>query len=388
MQPPPDVLPLLSLGGSPQEMGTQHGQAAGGLIREGILPRLDLCREFPAVHGRPRTEEEIRALALACLPAHEAFCPELLIELRATAEAAEVDFLELFIYNGFTDFKDLLYADGTSSSSLGVAGCTTFAVAGEATADGRLLLGQTWDMYASALPFVSLLELRPDGAPAALMVSLAGCVGMFGLNDAGVAICTNNLHAKAGRPGVFWPFLMRRILACRSFREAADLLDKVELAGGHNFLLAGPQGELGEWEILPFVRAYKKVERWTVHTNHCLQNSTQGDERIDGEIGRASSQERHRQARDFFEKTPACWRPSDLAALTRTESASSPHGICMQVIEGYPVQTCAAAIFRPSRAEAWTLRGRPTEGKYRRSTVPGRTQEGAQEGVDPEEDFS
>jgi isopenicillin-N N-acyltransferase like protein len=356
----PDLLPVFHLDGSPGEMGAKHGLLARELIEAGIESRMQLCREFSDAQGRRKTDEEIRALAGVCRDAHESFCPGMMRELRAAADAAGVDETDLLIYNGFTDFKDLLFANGDEPG-----GCTSFAISPASSSDGTGWIGQTWDMYRTALPYVCLLDLKPSGKPHALMVSLAGCVGMFGLNEAGLAVCTNNLHPQAGRPGVFWPFVMRRLLECASLNEAEEILARVTVAGGHNFLLMGPPDDgFSEWEILPYERFRRPETAWTCHTNHCLHESTASMERIDGPIGRRSSELRHQQAAALLRKKLPGISKEDLIDLTRWEEPGELHTVCMRPVEGYDVQTCAAAIMQPSTGTMLALKGRPSESVY------------------------
>ena len=52
------------------------------------------------------------------------------------------------------------------------------------------VLGQTWDMHGSAQDHVIVIEL-PDG----IFFSIAGCLGMTGLNKHGVGMTINNLNS-------------------------------------------------------------------------------------------------------------------------------------------------------------------------------------------------
>ena len=73
------------------------------------------------------------------------------------------------------------------------------------------VLAQTWDMHASALDYVVFLKLDPVMGPAVVVQTTAGCLGQIGMNEAGIAIGINNLTAY-GKPGVTWPFVVRKVL--------------------------------------------------------------------------------------------------------------------------------------------------------------------------------
>ena len=54
-------------------------------------------------------------------------------------------------------------------------------------------------MHDSATPHVILLRSRPADAPDFLCFTTVGCVGMIGLNEAGVAVGINNLLGADGQ---------------------------------------------------------------------------------------------------------------------------------------------------------------------------------------------
>lgn len=368
MSPPPVPLPVLHLSGSPAELGRQHARQARDLIRAAIPVRWQLCREATTAAGIPRPEGEIRSLAQACWDFHQAAVPELMEELSAMAAAAEVDPLGLLIQNGYTDFRDCLHAClGEPEISRLAEGCTAFAIGAPATRNGSAFLGQTWDMHRSALPYVTLLALSPRDKPRALMISLAGCLGMIGLNSAGLAVCTNNLHARTGQIGLFWPFLMRRMLECETLSDARERLLEFPVAGGHNYLIMEASGCWTEIERLP-TRTHERSpadgQTWTVHTNHCLSSELVEDERIDSTIGRSSSLERLRQATEFLRQRNGAITQQDLFQLTALESTDSPHMVCMRPLPDFDMQTCAALVMEPAQRKLWAAWGRPAESSF------------------------
>lgn len=352
-------------------MGQQHGHQARELIQSAVPVRWQLCREATKADGTRHSDDEIRCLAQACWDAHAEAVPELLEEVAATAHSAEVDPLELLIQNGYTDFRDCLYC---CEKTAGLPeGCTAFAIDSSATLDGTPYLGQTWDMHRSALPYVVLLSLKPRNHPPALMISLAGCVGMIGLNAAGLAVCTNNLHARQGQIGLFWPFIMRRLLQCETLAEARNSLLSLPVAGGHNYLIMDASGHWLEVERLPGqsqIRQPPNGQPWSVHTNHCLEISLIPNERIDSPIGRASSVVRLQQAENFLREKSGSITREDLFALTAWEPPNVPHSVCMRPLPDFDMQTCAALVMAPARREFWATWGRPSESAFQSFSLP------------------
>src|SRR5690606_16210707 len=106
--------------------------------------------------------------------------------------------------------------------------CTAFLVpAGRmATAQGTAAgaLAQTWDMHEGSAEHLVLLEGSPHDAPDFIVYTTAGCVGMIGINEAGVSVGINNLMAADGGVGITWPFVVRAMLEKESAEEAMKVL--------------------------------------------------------------------------------------------------------------------------------------------------------------------
>ena len=76
---------VLDLVGSPAEVGRAHGAAYAAEIREYTDERVHLSSDGVWA-GHAVTQDEVIALAEACLPAHEAYDPELYAEMLAMAD--------------------------------------------------------------------------------------------------------------------------------------------------------------------------------------------------------------------------------------------------------------------------------------------------------------
>ena len=109
---------------------------------------------------------------------------------------------------------------------------TAFIVPDSLSADGRGSSVRPWDMHASSAPYVVLLHGRPTGAPAFLAFSLTGCIGMIGMNDAGIAIGINNLLGAEGQVGVTWPFVVRRCCSRPISKTLWPASPRARLVGG------------------------------------------------------------------------------------------------------------------------------------------------------------
>jgi hypothetical protein len=188
----------LLLAGRPGALGEAHGARFREEIRRYADERVHLASNGSWA-GHAATREDVLGLAEAMLPAHRAYAPDLYEEMEAMARASGLSPAEAVVVGGFTDFVDAVRAQGGSPAQ--EDDCTAALVPGN-VADGSAFLAQTWDMHDSATEHVVMLELRPETGPRALVFSTVGCLGQIGVNEAGICVGINNLHAAAGRTGV------------------------------------------------------------------------------------------------------------------------------------------------------------------------------------------
>lgn len=351
------------LAGSPESLGAGHGAAFFAEIGEYAADRMERAGE-----GSGLCPGDVAELAAACLPAHRQYSPTLYAEMEALAEAAGLTPPEAMVVGGYTDFIDAVRAGGRAP----VEDACTAVIVPDELANGAGFLAQTWDMHASATPHIVMLELQPDGLPASLVFTTVGCLGQIGLNEAGLAVGINNLTANDGRPGVTWPFVVRKMLEQTDVDAALACLMTAELAGGHNFLVFDRDGRGLSIEAMPTARhVFELADRPLIHTNHCLVPVTQAREGARPAELQASSVARLAQATDLVEIGPVT--VETLMALTRDERS-----ICRHLPEGDPApgqprldyETCGAAIIRPQTGEFWACWGVPSENEFERMSVP------------------
>ncbi len=258
-------LRIIEMSGSAAVLGTTHGSRLAEPIRAYLADRLELSGD-PYWSGRTAGASTILSLASRTLDHHEAFDSALYAEMSAMASAAGITDAEAVVVGGFTDLIDVVRAEG--GPAIEEDDCTAVIDA------DRGILAQTWDMHASAGEFVTLLKIAPDHGPRAMVQTTAGCLGQIGLNEAGVAVGINNLTS-IGKPGVTWPFVVRRVLSQTSLDDAVKVVLDADLAGGHNFLLMGPDGAGCNIEAMPGSRHVTRVDTGVfVHSNHCLDPRT------------------------------------------------------------------------------------------------------------------
>ncbi len=372
--------PLLRVAGSPYEMGLAHGRALAASVRSYAAERVALACS-PAWSGRRATRDEVLGLARACLAVHEERYPDLAEELRGVAAGAGVSAEELVVSGGFTDLVDAVAAGalggdgppggGASASgaarrapSAGAAGdeddCTAFLVPARRMADGAPAFGQTWDMHEGSAEHLVLLEGRPRGAPAFVVLTTAGCVGMIGMNEAGLTVGINNLTAADGRVGVTWPFVVRAMLREETAEDALRVLLDAPLCGGHNYLVMDAGGSGANVEAMPTAHAVTALgDEVLAHTNHCLDAATRSVERPRLPASQAESEARLRRARELLDD-----RVLDVEGLKGV--TADRRAVCRVGVPPAYVGTCGAIVARPASRELHAVAGRPGEAGYER----------------------
>jgi len=241
----------LPAGQLPIEWGRLHGESFRGEIKALAAIRAYLCTKV----GGFKTIGDVRAAATAHLPVLARYHLGLYEELLGIAEGAKLTPEDIVIVNHYTDLRDLdpdpaswhpaperdderASFAGPGATGLGGDGCS---VIWSETPTGRIV-AQTWDMHATAIPYVMMLHV-PESAdgPAASLLTVTGCLGMAGLNAARVSIAINNLFSTDATLGVVWPAVVRRALHRRTAQAARDVIATSPIGSGHHYFVADRQ---------------------------------------------------------------------------------------------------------------------------------------------------
>lgn len=358
---------ILELTGSPYDMGYEHGLKFAPEIRHYAEERVRLSGTAGWT-GRQLDRAGVLALAEACLTEHRHYAPELISELQGMADATGLSLAELIIVNGFTDFIDVVHNSGQHSPAATKAAadnCTAVLVPGNRTQNGAALFGQTWDMHDSATEHVIMLHGKPTGKPEFLAFTTVGCIGMIGMNDAGITVGINNLLSADGQPGVTWPFVIRRVLEQTDIEDALHCITDAKLAGAHNYLLLDAAGCGYNIEAAPTAQHVTELHgEPLVHSNHCLMPATRSVQRARAAASQASSEARLAKATQLLQDGGVT--VGDLQELTREQDA-----ICIAPTGPDEIATCGAAIMQPATREFWAVWGLPSENTYQHFSLAG-----------------
>ncbi len=262
-------LRVLELSGAPDALGRVHGDSYADAIKAYLDDRLATLSDG-AWFGHEIQSGLALEAAEASLDHHRQYSESLFHEMESLAIGAGISAAEAIAVGGFTDVVDIVRMRiGTAPILHECTGILNPA---------RGSLAQTWDMNMSAGAFVIMLRIEPDSGPRTLVQTTTGCLGQIGLNEAGIGVGINNL-ASQGQPGVTWPFVVRRVLEQTNLDSAVAVVLEAHLAGGHNFLLIGPDGRCVNIEAMPNSRHItNSTSAPLVHSNHCLAENTAREE--------------------------------------------------------------------------------------------------------------
>ncbi|MCC7361426.1 MAG: hypothetical protein IT317_18210 [Anaerolineales bacterium] len=338
--PASQAFPLVTVAGDAYAMGVQHGEQAAPLIQRYLLliervtqlSRDVLCRN-----------------ALRFVPLIEALNPAYLQEVRGLAHGAGLSFEEAVLCQARAE-----------AACRNDEGCTAFALAGSATADGRPLVGQNQDLEPEYGDVAIVLHVRPDdGRPRALMFTFAGQLGYMGLNSAGLALFANALYDYTGQLGLPKYPMKRTILEQPDVPTARRLLQQHRLGSANNLVLADRAGRVADIEVRPEGLAeYAGVHAdGRLHTNHyvtseyapletnSLPDSCPRLDRMQALIG-------------------AQWGRITVEALQAVlaDHAGDPGGICRHGAHGF--HTVSGYIAEPARGVLHVRRGHGCLGSW------------------------
>jgi isopenicillin-N N-acyltransferase-like protein len=354
----------LPAGKSPREWGRAHGET----FREEIKVLAELRVYLSTKTGTFARQDQVLAAATAHLPPLERYHRGLHDELIGIAEGAGTSPEAIVVANHYTDLRDLdpdpsrwrpaptRDEPGAPASARAVDptgdGCSTLWTE---SASGRIL-AQTWDMHATAIPYVMLLSV-PESAdgPAARLLSVTGCLGMAGMNGARVAIAINNLYSTDATLGVVWPAIVRRALHQRSAAAARDVIAGSPIGSGHHYFV-GDRREAFAIEASGTRR--KQVfggGRSYCHANHCLDADVAARSTVPDT---STTHARMRWLETDLARAPV--RDLDDAWRRLGSVEGWPHSICMNLATPeapHAVATCGAIAMNVDTGELWAQQG-------------------------------
>jgi isopenicillin-N N-acyltransferase-like protein len=356
-------LKVLELTGEGRALGQAHGEALRDPIREFFERAVEIHSQNIRVKA---AKEDLLAFCRRNLAALKTYSPTLFEEMEGIAEGANRPFDEILFLNSFLELEDLRPpALGGALLGKPLWGCTTFNVLPEGSGSDDVFLAQTYDMEPYYENYNVILKIvRPKGKE--IVYTVAGVLGLNGLNDRGLGLVINKLVAKDARPGVLYPFIVRSALLQDRLGDAFGSIVFASRASGMNYQLASQDGlgfclELtaGNYSILPFDGAI-------AHTNHYLADLNRPFETPNW-LSHGGSYVRLKAATRFLKRNYGKIDETALMDALR-DHTNYPKSVCAHKLPEEPETTaCAtvmAVIFNIRPGQAFFRSGNPCEGDF------------------------
>ncbi len=263
---------ILTLTGPPRERGRMHGE----IMRPRIQELMSRWKETLSQEGCNPLGQYLQDLVSETnfMPAIQRWTPDLLEEVRGIAEGSGVDFPTIFAFQ-LQDEEWWFRQDKWQALHGGPRGCSS--VGWQREPGSPSLVAQNMDMPDYLDGCQVILHIKEEHTDVKSVVfSVAGLIALNGINNHSIGIVCNNLsqlnHSRDGLPVAF---VLRGVLARRSFTEAKSFLKTVPHASGQNYIL-GSRTRVIDFECSANqVAEYSQPahRRSVCHTNHPFSNT-------------------------------------------------------------------------------------------------------------------
>ncbi len=276
----PEQVTKITLSGSPEEIGFNHGR----FLKEQIRRNVEFYKAlFLSNFGQ---ESGVLKSALRFKEVIEDFNPDYSVEIEHIALGAGIsEPLWLYALNARTEL-----------ALAGHAQECTAVVFRQAN-----LLGQTWDWARSLLDNFVIMQIDLPSGVRILQLTEAGIIGKIGFNNRGLGVTLNILWLPGSRPvGVPVHILLRAVLESQTLDVAKEAIRRSGFGKASNLIVA--QGGLAfdvEFSGTGF-NSHEIEETAYVHTNHLI-HSRAGVQVESTSL--ASSIARYTAVESAFEKT-------------------------------------------------------------------------------------
>jgi len=259
---PPLPFDVVTIGGTPEAIGRDHGRRLGARIR--MLEERYVRAIFSDASRHAAGLVAAAGFRPLLRPHHRA-------ELDALAEAAGVPAGRMLLANSFLDL-------------LPSVGCATIALPGAASADGVPRFGRNLDFPSLdvAADQSLVVVVRPEGRHAFAAVTWPGLVGVLsGMNEHGLTLANMEVKRTPRVPAAMpYAFLYRAILEeCRTVDQAIALLEREGRQTANNLMLMDAAGDRALVEIAPQAIRVRRAKNQAplVATNHHREDGGEPD---------------------------------------------------------------------------------------------------------------
>ncbi|MBC3888852.1 acyl-CoA--6-aminopenicillanic acid acyl-transferase [Acetobacterium paludosum] len=261
-------MPVIELSGTSYDIGYQHGTILKNQIHDFYNTIFELHMRNITAATDKNTLLDYTGKNIGFL---KNYSVELYEELQGIADGSGLAFEEIVFLNSFLELEDIRPPElGGKLLSKRLWGCTSFNILPQASKDNKPYVGQTFDMEQYYSKYNIVLKIHPKQGPDQLVYSMAGILGLNGMNSNGIALSINKIVANDARFGVLYPLIIRKALAQVRVGDAFGAIVFTERAAGINYQLSCKDGvawcieaSATDYDLIP-------IQGAIAHTNHYL----------------------------------------------------------------------------------------------------------------------
>ena len=350
------------MSGKPYDLGRQHGTALKVQVQGNIKKVFSLMNQYAP--GTTRSQI-IRAARKFVTPA-EKWSPDLVEEIRGIADGAGVTFDDAFALNSLSELSMNIGDFGKTLA------CTCFSAQAPTTKDGEVFIGQNQDLWAPwCRDYFAVLKINPSTGPKIVMTTLAGMVGMVGLNSEGLSIVGNGLSIEGNQIGVPIMMFMRRAMQQRTIGDVMGMVTKSKRASPINLLVGDANGEFYDFELgAKDYESFYIGEGSSAHSNNCASPKLQKHETVQKGIFYPDTVVRVNRMRKMLKAKEGAVGLEELKGFL-SDHVNYPRSICRHPDPSIPQdhwedqwETTASVIMQPRTSKLWIAAGNPCEETY------------------------
>jgi isopenicillin-N N-acyltransferase-like protein len=333
--------PMLRVGGTHEDVGTQIGLACGAAIRR-------VTAFTPDQLPRERSLAEQLALADEFREVTAEAIPWILIELDAAADAAEVDRRHLFA----ASIEEIWPGRDTTARAPTPAfrGCTDIAATSPALSGDGILVAHNNDLPAIIQGDMIAVEWSAEGAPTVFSLGVGPWLSAA-WNSSGVSITGNELAPNDDRVGIPRLLLMTAVSRAATLAEAKKLVGHERRASSYNWIIADRHGRVAclEGSATAMVEMGVDDRGLLHHENHYTQPAMRQYERnVENAARSAARGQRVAVLLDALE--PGSVTVERLRGIL-ADHEGAPESICRHPAQPDDMQTVFWAVADPGRGQ-------------------------------------
>lgn len=259
----------LLLTGSPFERGHAHGDQLRAEIHA-MLFMWDHTLRSDFDIGLDEYVERYLA-DTNYMDASDEFAPDIMDEMSGLAIGADIPYKIAFAIQAGLDEHWHYLEKLTSKKPLTADRCSGFGVV---QSNQPTILAQNQDLPTYLDGSQVMLEVHDaENDVRILMPSIAGFIGLHGMNDKGIGNCVNTLaQLSCNTTGPLSTFVIRQMLTCHTFEDAVALVKRAGHTVGLNYIIADANQVIDLETSANQVAEYRPHPDRVFHTNHPLAN--------------------------------------------------------------------------------------------------------------------